>query len=90
MRSHNKADWVVKVDKNEFYMTEAEYQTLKKAAGAGRTMVWFDDITISIPHVSYMERIKRTVYREPAKLPEAGIANLHAKIVESKKKHLNR
>lgn len=90
MRSHSQADWVVKVDRQEFYLLEKEYQTLKSAAMSGKTMVWFEDFVISIPHISYMDRIKRPVYKKPAQLPETSVTNMHEKIQKAKKKIFKR
>lgn len=64
-------DWLVHVDKEDIYLTQREYNVLKLAADSGKTMVWFDDITISVPHISFMVRVKRQEYPKSKLLPEA-------------------
>lgn len=86
-----QADWIVVVDKKEFALSEEQYQLLKRASLSGKTMVWFDSFVISIPHISYMEKVKKyrkTGISEPL-LPE-GLPNLSERISEAKNKLLNR
>ena len=87
MRSQAQADWTVRLDRREFYLSEEEYQTLKKAAMSGKTMVWFGDFVISIPHISYIEKIGRwTPINKPAQLPEKPVKDLHERIISTKQK----
>lgn len=90
MRSYHRADWVVYVDKREYYITQEEYELLKQAALAGRTQVWFEDIVLSVPHISSMERTKKTKLPEPPRLEEPGVKDMSAKIAEAKAKIFNK
>jgi hypothetical protein len=80
--------WLIKTDKAEFVIDQAEYEVIKKAALSGKTMVWLESLVISIPHISYMEKIKQPVYKHP-QLPEEGVKDMSQKIREAKKKFLN-
>ena len=80
---NSQVSWIVKTDK-EFAITEAEYQIIKRAANVGKTMVWFDTFVISIPHIHYMEKIKKMEYPKTPELPEATV-DLHKKIGEWRK-----
>ena len=85
MRLDHRDGWIVKVDRQEFFLTDSQYQLLKKAAFAGKTMVWFDELVISVPHVSFVERVKKTRYPEK-QLPEPEAKDFSEKIKELKKK----
>lgn len=88
MRSPSQADWRVHIDKEDFYLTSQEYELMKQAANAGRTMVWFEDFSFSIPHIAYTERIAKRAMPKTPELPEATVTDLHEKIIETKKKYL--
>lgn len=66
---NSPSKWLVKVDK-DFVLTDEQVQVLKKAANAGKTMVWFEDVMISLPHIKFMERIKSPSYPKTPLLPE--------------------
>ncbi len=85
MRLHHHDGWMVRVDKDEFFLTDQEYQLLKKAALVGKTMVWFDELALSVPHISFIEKVRKQRYSERQLLePEA--KNYSEKIKELKKK----
>jgi hypothetical protein len=65
MLQYNQADWVIHYDKKDFYISEKQYQFMKLSSSKGQTIIWFDDLTISIPHISYMERIEREKNQYP-------------------------
>src|SRR5947209_11358540 len=67
MSRYEQPGWLIHTHKQDFDMSENEYQFMKQAVQKGQTTIWFDDFTISIPHMSYMERIKKP---KPMPLPE--------------------
>jgi len=85
MLAYEQADWIIHTDKKEFFITEKQYQFMKTASSNGQTIIWFDDLTISIPHISYMEKIRRTKY---IPLPELPTEVIDSKKVEDIKSQL--
>jgi hypothetical protein len=81
-------EWVIKVDRKEIGLTGSEYELIKKAALSGKTMVWLEDMVISIPHISYMEKVKRPMSGKFPQLPTSEVRDLSSKIKEAKKKYL--
>lgn len=61
--------WLVRIGQEEFVLTAPEAELLKKASIAGKTLIWFKDKAISIPHISFMQRIDEPVFKTP-ELPE--------------------
>ncbi len=84
----SQPSWMVMVDKQHFGLTDEQYQLLKGASLAGKTMVWFDTFVISIPHISYMEKIRNTKLPGIPVLPEADVKDMSQKIKDAKKRIL--
>jgi len=82
----SQIDWIVRVDKAEFGLTESQYQLLKKASLSGKTMVWFDSFVISIPHISYMEKVKKPEYPNMPQLPDVSVVDMSKKIKKIREK----
>lgn len=45
------------IGREEFYLTNEEADFLEEASGKGINLVWFDTMAVSIPKISYLEKI---------------------------------
>jgi hypothetical protein len=77
------------MDGKEIGISEAEYQTIKAASNAGKSIVWFDTFTISIPHMSRMVKVEKPKFK-PLQLPEGDVKDRHEEIQKLKRELLRK
>lgn len=61
--------WLIYIGKKEIRLTEEQFAYMQKQAESNKTIIWFPTFVISIPHVSFMEKINEHKDELP-QLPE--------------------
>lgn len=66
----NRTYWIVYVGKKEYRITESQYEFMQRENMKNGTQTfWFEGFTISLPHVSSMDKVTEVTKAIP-KLPD--------------------
>jgi hypothetical protein len=68
--NYDTADWVVSCGDKEFYLSDEQMEIIKKASLVGKRLVWFEDFAISILHIAFAERVRRSLPPSVDSLPK--------------------
>lgn len=60
VRLEKDADWVIKIMGDEYFITDEEYQIIRRASLTDKRLVWFNDLTINISHIVTINRVKKS------------------------------
>lgn len=66
----NEADWIVTVEKEEYYLTNEEVNALKQAMNRGLKGVWFDNLYLATGFIRTITRVARKQLRLALPEPE--------------------